>query len=180
MRNKTTVYLVLSALLCALTAILSQIQLPVPPIPASLSLLGVHLCGALLSPAWSACALAVYLFLGACGVPVFAGFLSGPSVLLGPTGGYLFGYVLCASLESALIRRFGFTRRILLISMAAGTLVCYLSGTAWFMFLSGMGLGGSLSACVVPFLPGDVIKAVFASALALRLHKPLSQLGLSA
>ncbi|MBQ2990231.1 MAG: biotin transporter BioY [Clostridia bacterium] len=180
MRNKTTVYLVLSALLCALTAILSQIQLPVPPIPASLSLLGVHLCGALLSPAWSACALAAYLFLGACGVPVFAGFLSGPSVLFGPTGGFLFGYVLCAPLESALIRRLGFTRRSLLAAMAAGAALCYALGAAWFMLLSGTGLLQALSACVIPFVPGDVLKAVFASSIALRLHKPLSFLGLSA
>lgn len=180
MRTHSTSRLVLAALLCALTAILSQIQLPVPPIPASLSLLGVHLCGALLPPGLSAGALVAYLLLGACGAPVFAGFLSGPSVLLGPTGGYLIGYVLCAALESALIRRFGFSRRVLLLSMAAGTLVCYLLGTAWFMLLYGAGLGGSLSACVVPFLPGDVLKAVFASALALRLHKPLSLLGLSA
>ena len=179
MRKNTTSLLVLSALMCALIAILAQIQFPLPPVPVSLSLLGVHLCGALLPLRWSAAASSAYVLLGAAGAPVFAGFASGPSVLLGPTGGFLAGYILCAALESALISRLGRSRRALIAAMAAGTVLCYALGTAWFMAVSGSDLIRSLLLCVIPFIPGDALKILFAAALARRLQKTLSFIGLS-
>ena len=178
MRSQTTQRLTLSALLCALCAILSQIQIPLPPVPVNLALLCVHLCGALLGSRWGAAAAACYVALGAMGVPVYAGFTGGVSVLFGPTGGFLFGYILCAWLIGRLIARFGFARRTLLLSMAAGTLSCYAAGTAWFMLVTGTNLTASLAICVFPFIPGDVIKVIFASLLCLRLQKPLRSAGL--
>lgn len=179
MRTNSTARLVLAALLCALTAVLSQIQIPLPPVPVSLSLLGVHLCAALLPWRLSASAMGAYVLLGACGVPVFAGFAAGPSVLLGPTGGFLFGYILCAALESAMITRLRFTRRALTACMAAGTAACYGCGLVWFSISTGSGLTQSLSVCVIPFLPGDILKIVFAASIAIRLQKTLSVSGVS-
>ena len=178
MRTKTTQRLTLSALLCALCAVLSQIQIPLPPVPLSLSLLGVHLCSALLGRRWAAAAVGCYVALGAVGVPVYAGFAGGVSVLLGPTGGFLLGYILCAWTSGALIQRFGFTRKNLMLSMAAGTLACYALGTAWFSFVSGTDFAGSLSICVLPFIPGDALKVLLAAILCLRVQKPLRAMGL--
>lgn len=179
MRAKTTQRLSLSALLCALLAVLSQVQIPLPSVPLSLSLLGVHLCGALLGSRWGAAAAGCYVVLGAAGLPVFAGFSGGISVLFGPTGGFLFGYIPCAFVGGALSRRLGFTRRSLYLSMALGTLVCYAMGTAWFALTTGSGLGASLAACVFPFIPGDILKIMLAATLSLRLQKPLRSAGLS-
>lgn len=178
MRSKTTQQLTLSALLCALLCVLSQIQIPLPPVPISLSLLAVHLCGALLGWRWGAAAVGCYVFLGAVGVPVYAGFCGGVSVLFGPTGGFLFGYILCALAVGMLTGRLGFARRTLLLSMAAGTLLCYAMGAAWFMLTAGSTLWGCLTVCVFPFVPGDAVKIVLASALCLRLQKPLRSAGL--
>lgn len=178
MRANTTQRLTLSALLCALCAVLSQIQIPLPPVPISLSLLGVHLCGALLGQSWAAAAVGCYVALGAVGVPVYAGFAGGISVLLGPTGGFLLGYILCAWTTGTLICRFGFSRKSLLLSMTAGTIVCYALGTAWFSLISGTDFVGSLSVCVLPFLPGDALKIPLAAALCLRVQKPLRSMGL--
>lgn len=178
MRAKTTQRLTLSALLCALCAVLSQIQIPLPPVPISLSLMGVYLCGALLGPHWSAAAVGCYVVLGAVGVPVYAGFAGGVSVLLGPTGGFLIGYILCAWIISTFIHHFGFTRKNLILSMTTGTLACYALGTAWFSFVSGSNLAGSLSACVLPFIPGDALKVLLTTTLCLRLQKPLHAMGL--
>ena len=177
MRAKTTQRLTLSALLCALCAVLSQILIPLPPVPISLSLLGVHLSGALLGRRWAAAAVGCYVLLGAVGVPVFAGFSGGVSVLLGPTGGFLFGYILCAWIVGRIARRSS-SRRVLLLAMAAGTLACYALGTAWFSFVSGTNLAGSLSACVLPFIPGDALKILLAASLCLRVQKPLRAMGL--
>ncbi|MBE5800278.1 MAG: biotin transporter BioY [Clostridiales bacterium] len=178
MRANATRQLTLSALLCALCAVLSQIQIPIPPVPVSLSLLGVHLCGTLLGARRGAAAVGCYVALGALGLPVFSGFAGGVSVLFGPTGGFLFGYILCAGIVGAAAQRFGFRRRTLLLSMALGTLLCYISGMAWFMLVTGTDLAGSLTACVFPFIPGDLFKILLAVLLCRRLQKPLRSMGL--
>ena len=180
MRGNTTRLLTLSALLCALCAVLSQIQIPLPPVPVSLSLLAVHLCGALLGPRWGTAAISCYVALGAVGLPVYAGFCGGMSVLFGPTGGFLFGYILCAWIVGTLTHRSGFSRRALMSAMAAGTLLCYALGAAWFMLTTGTDLAGSLTVCVLPFIPGDLLKIALAAMLCMRLEKPLHALGLCA
>lgn len=178
MRGNTTRLLTLSALLCALCAVLSQIQIPLPPVPVSLSLAAVHLCGALLGKRWGAAAIGCYVALGAVGLPVYAGFCGGVSVLFGPTGGFLLGYIPCAYAVGALTKKLGFSRRGLMLAMAAGTLLCYGSGTAWFMLTTGTNLAASLTACVLPFIPGDLIKIILSAMLCLRLEKPLRSAGL--
>ncbi|MBR5225724.1 MAG: biotin transporter BioY [Clostridia bacterium] len=178
MRSKTTQRLTLSALLCALLCVLSQIQIPLPPVPISLSLLAVHLCGALLGSRWGTAAVGCYVFLGAVGLPVYASLGGGVSVLFGPTGGFLFGYIPCAFVTGALSRRLSFTHRALILSMAAGTLLCCAMGMVWFSLVTGSSLAASFSVCVLPFIPGDLIKIALAASLSLRLQKPLRSAGL--
>lgn len=178
MRTGFTQKMTLAALMCALLCVCSQIVIPIPPVPLSLSLLAVHLCGALLGPSWSAAAAGAYVLLGAAGLPVFAGFAGGVSVLFGPTGGFLLGYIACAWIVGMLVHRLGFSRRALILSMSAGTLLCYLPGVLWFMPLTGTDFAGSLAVCVLPFLPGDVLKILLASALTRRMQKPLRAMGL--
>ena len=95
-----------AALLAALTAVLAQLQLPIGPVPFNLAVLGAFLAGMLLRPAWAVCSMCVYMALGVIGIPVFAGFLGGPAVLVGKTGGYVLGYV-CIAWCTAMARRFG-------------------------------------------------------------------------
>ena len=178
MNQSITRNLVFAAMMTALTVICAQIQIPLPMVPISLALFAVHLSGALLGAKGGALAMAAYALLGILGVPVFAGFKCGPSVLFGSTGGYILGYVLCALLVGLLSRRFGMTFHGLCLAMAIGVLACYAFGTAWFMLVSGMNLAASLSYCVLPFLPGDGVKIVLAAAVVLRLQKPLRAMGL--
>ena len=179
-RSQTTRMLAAAALFAAMTAICSQIQIPLPMVPINLALFAVHLCGALLGAKWGALSMAAYALLGAVGVPVFSGFAAGPAVLFGKTGGYILGYILCAALVGVLSRRPGFTFGKLCIAMVIGVAVCYLFGTVWFMVLTGMDLMTSLTYCVIPFLPGDAVKIVLAALLTIRLRKPLAQLGMAA
>lgn len=174
MRNEKTVYsLALCGLFAAVTAICAQIIIPIGPVPVSLSLLPVLLCGALLSPGESAAAMGVYLALGLAGLPVFGGASGGPGVLFGVTGGYLLGYLPCALLISLMVRPGEKPLWMTLAAMAVGILACYALGTAWFMRFSGRSLGESLSVCVIPFIPFDVGKAVLAALLSRRLARPL-------
>ena len=167
------------ALMAALIAVCSQIQIPLPAVPINLALFAVHLSGALLGPAGGALSVAAYVLLGMIGVPVFAGFRAGPAVLFGKTGGYILGYFLCAWLVGFLSRRQPYTFLRLCLAMAAGVFVCYFFGTAWFMALTETGLAASLSLCVLPFLPGDAAKIALAAFLAVRLRLALARMGFS-
>ena len=178
MRTDLTRRLVLAALFAALTAVCSQLQIPLPMIPINLALFAVYLSGAVLGARWGALAMIAYALLGVIGAPVFVGFVSGPSALFGRTGGYILGYVFAAGITGLLSRRWGFTFKKLFAAMALGTAACYLFGTIWFMILTKMSLASSLSACVLPFLPGDAVKISLAALLALRLRTPLRAMGI--
>lgn len=151
-----TKQLVKAAMMAAITAVLAQIVLPVGPIPFNLAVLGAYFAGMVLSPAWAAFSMLAYMFMGVIGIPVFAGFHGGAGVLFGNTGGYIFGYIALAVLTS--LGRHGKTAVSILL-MAAGLVVCYAFGTAWYMILTGSSLAASLTLCVVPFILPDVAKA---------------------
>ncbi len=97
----------MTALFAALTAVLAQIQLPIGPVPFNLAVFGAFLAGMLLEPAWAAASMGVYMLLGAVGIPVFAGFMGGPAVLLGKTGGYVIGYIFIALATALAVKRSG-------------------------------------------------------------------------
>lgn len=165
--------LVYCALFAALTAVCSQLSLPIGPVPISLGTFGVMLCGLLLGWRYGALSILCYVLLGLVGVPVFAGLRGGANVLAGATGGYIVGYLPYAALAGMppFAGKDTFWGRCLMLAL--GTLVCYALGTAWFMVQSGNLLGASLSMCVLPFLPGDAAKIALAAFLAPRLRKAL-------
>ncbi len=102
------------------------------------------------------------------GVPVFSGMRGGAQVLAGPTGGYLIGYLAAAAVTGALLAH-NRARWMLPAAMAAGLVVCYAFGTAWYMVQGGVALVPALSMCVLPFLPGDALKIAAASLIAGRI-----------
>ena len=161
------------ALFAALTAAAAQFSLPVGPIPVSLATFAVYLAGAVLGAKDGAASQAVYLLLGAAGLPVFAGFRGGAQALFGPTGGYLAGYVVCAWIIGALGRKGGRAPRPLPLaaSMLLGTAALFALGTCWFLFLTKRGLWESLALCVFPFLAGDAAKIAVCALAVPRLVK---------
>lgn len=102
--SKTT-YMALCGLFAALTAVCSYISIPLgfTPVPVNLATLAVFLAGGLLGKKYGTVALAVYALIGAVGVPVFSEFRGGLSVLAGPTGGYIIGYIAAAFIVGLLI-----------------------------------------------------------------------------
>lgn len=163
-----------AAVSIALIAICSWISIPTV-IPFTLQTFAVCLTAALLGPRTGTAAVAAYILLGALGVPVFSGFRGGPGVLLGPTGGYILGFVLTALVVGLAARRWQDSWLPLLLAMAAGILLCYAFGTVWFMLVysapSGpVSLGTALSLCVLPYLIPDAVKAGLAVFLARRLR----------
>lgn len=164
--------MVLCALFAALTAVCSQIAVPMPwGVPVNLALFSAYLAGSLLGPLWGTVSQLVYLALALIGIPVMAGFSGGPGALFNKTGGYVLGYVVAALLVGmvqAMLGR-GFWR--LCFAMVVGAFGCYALGTLWFMVVTGTGLWQSLVWCVLPYLPGDALKIVLAVVLTLRLNR---------
>ena len=163
----------LTAVMAALVCIAGPLTVPAGPIPLSLATFAVYLAGAVLGKKRGTLAVALYLLIGIIGVPVFSGFSGGFQKLAGVTGGYLVGYLPCAFL-SGLGAEMAEERgriRVLPVMMAAGTVVLYTVGTAWFMIQSGNALGTALSLCVVPFLPGDAVKIAAAVMLTVPVRK---------
>lgn len=156
--------IVTTALFAALLCALAPLAVPIGPVPVTLASLAVYLIGAAVPPRPATGAVAVYILLGAAGLPVFSGFSGGLAKLLGPTGGFIFGYLPCAVLISLFSSRFK-SRRGLVGGMLCGTAALYLCGTAWYLVWTGTRLGAALMACVVPFLPGDALKMLAAAAI---------------
>ena len=166
--------MMLCALFAALTAVCSQIAIPTPwGVPINLALFASYMAGLLLGPVWGAGSQLVYLLLAAVGVPVMAGLSGGPAVLFGKTGGYAIGFMLAALLTGALVQVWGRGFWRMCAAMVVGCAGCYALGTVWFMVITGTGVWQSLVWCVLPYLPGDVLKILLAALLTERLGKRL-------
>lgn len=158
-----------------LTALGAWVRVPLPftPVPITLQTFFVLLGGLMLGPALGAGAQVLYLVLGTAGVPVFAGGALGLAYLVGPTGGYLVGFVVAAWLVGRLARdlRPGEDRAELraLGTLALGTLTIYAAGAYWLAWMAGLDLGKALWVGVLPFIPGDTLKVMVAARLWSRL-----------
>lgn len=174
MKNRNSLHkLTLCALFAALTAVCAQITIPISIIPITLSLLAVYMSGAMLGPVYGGISMLVYLLIGLVGLPVFQGFKGGAPVLLGPTGGYIIGYIFAAVITGAIV--FIDKKKFFLypIAMVAGCVVCYAFGTAWYVYMNHTPILSALGMCVIPYIPGDIVKIALACALSFKLNKVL-------
>ncbi len=163
----------LTALFTALIAIFSQIQIPLPMVPLSLATLAIYLACAMLPFPYGLTSVLCYVLLGLCGLPVFAGFQGGPAILFSKTGGYIIGYALLALVVNLAMKKGSPPAWKLSLVCLSGTLVLYLFGSAWFMHLTGLNLATTLAYCVLPFIPGDLIKIALTATLYKRLKPAL-------
>ncbi|MDA4121492.1 MAG: biotin transporter BioY [Thaumarchaeota archaeon] len=173
--------LTLAITFAALISVASPISIPIGPVPITLQVFLVFLALALLGPWYGTLSMLIYLLLGATGIPVFAGLSSGVGVLLGPTGGYLFGFALACLLGGQVVRRRASTRRLDLIRVSvgclAGLVVIYLVGVVWLSYyLPDKSLSTAILYGALPFIPIDLLKAVVAVPLAVELRWSYLQL----
>jgi len=140
------------------------IHLPFSPVPVTGQTLAVILVGMLLGSRRGSLALLTYLAEGLAGLPVFAGGTAGPARLLGPTGGYLVGFIVAAYVTGLLAER-GWDRRVgtTLLAMLFGNAVLYALGLPW--LAAFVGVRRALPLGLYPFIPGDLLKVVLAALL---------------
>ena len=147
-----------------LLAVSAQFKIPLYPVPVTGQTLVVLLIGMTYGPRLGGITIAAYLFEGAIGLPVFAGGAAGVAVLMGPTAGYLFGFLLAAIAMGYLAER-GTGRTVVstIAAMVIGNCVIYLCGALW--LANFIGFAQAIAAGVLPFLYGDALKLVVAAGL---------------
>ena len=152
--------MIYAAIFAAMTAIGAFIRIPIPasPVPITLQVFFVLLAGLLLGSKWAGMSMIVYVMLGIIWFPVFSGGLSGIGVLLGPTGGYLIGFIPGAFVTGLVTETFGRSTLAAACAMIAGIAAIYLLGAFQLSVVAGLSVPQSVVIGVLPFLPGDSIK----------------------
>ena len=175
MKEKRLKEMCVTAVFAALICIAAPFSINIGSlVPISLATLAVYIVSGMLDVKCSVSAVAVYILLGAVGLPVFSGFSGGVQKLFGVTGGYIFGYLalaLIVSLMTCKIKK----KYIYPLSMVLGTAVLYLIGTVWFISETKTAVTAALMSCVVPFIPGDLVKIAAASVLCVNLKPRLTK-----
>lgn len=171
LRTRDLAYIALFAVLIAVCA---WISIPFA-VPFTMQLFGIFLALSTLGGRRGTYAVAVYLLLGAAGIPVFAGFRGGLAVLLGATGGYVAGFFLSALLYWVITAKLGESVPVQALACVLGLLICYLFGTIWFLVVYSHTTGpisllSALGLCVFPYLIPDLLKLTLALSLSRRVR----------
>ena len=167
--------LVQTALFAALLCILCPLAIPAGPIPVTLASFAVLLTANILGRRKAAAAALLYILMGVIGLPVFSSGQAGLGVVLGPTGGYLWGYS-----PMAWIAGMGCGRKlpVRLLWAATSFVLCYACGTAQYALAAGVDFKTAFAACVLPFLAFDAVKLVVACLLGGKIRSRLTAAGL--
>ena len=182
--------LALCGVMAAVICVIAPISIPIGVISLTGGTLAIYLTACLLGGRWGTVSTLVYLLAGFVGLPVFSNGMGGAARLIGPTGGYLAGYLpmafLAGSAAELAFRRFKdqgrqgvvLTLAVQFLGMVLATAVLYLFGTAWYCVQAGVDLETALAACVLPFIPFDLIKMAAALAVGTPVRRGLERAGL--
>ena len=169
--------LTLIALMTAVLCIVSPFAVPIglSPVPVTFCTLAIYLSVFVLGMKRGALSCVLYILLGLVGLPVFSGFLGGAGTLLGPTGGYLIGYIFIALIAGTFIDKRTGKWYVCLLGMVCGTAVCYLFGTLWLAYQMQLDLFSAAAIGVLPYIPADLIKMVLAMLIGTPVRKSLNR-----
>ena len=155
----------------ALLAISAWLSIPMPQVSFTMQSFAVFFALGLLGGRRGTISIFIYLLLGLVGLPVFSGFRGGAGVLLGVTGGYIWGFLLAGLVYWAMTFLFGQNFSVRLGAMLLGMVGCYACGTLWYLQIYGGNFWAVLMTCVVPYLIPDGAKIALAVSLAGRLKQ---------
>ena len=174
--NSISKKIVFTALFAALIAVCGFISIPIPgtPIPIVLQNMLTVLTGLMLGPVWGTASTLLFLVAGTLGLPIFAGGTGGIAKLMGPTGGFLYGYALATLVSGIIAQRPVYGKKTslirLILATVAGFVIMYIPGVIHFMKVMEKTFVQTMTLCVIPYIPGDIVKMVLAILLAAKLR----------
>lgn len=165
-----------TALCTALLCILAPLVLPLTfsAVPLSLATWVVYIISAILGFKRGIICILLYLLIGSVGIPVFSGWEGGFQKIIGPTGGYLVGYVFLAGFTGFSSDNFGVNALTSFVFMIIGMLFCYTLGTLWLAHVMKLTIGQALMAGVIPYMPLEIVKLATAAPIAVKIKKRLT------
>ncbi len=178
--NSKVKNITVTALMAAVICILGPLSIPIGPVPISLTNLAIYITMYVIGTKRGTVSYLIYLLIGLAGVPVFSGFTSGPGKLMGPTGGYLIGFIFMAFVTGLFTDRFYKKRVICIAGMFIATLIPYILGTAWLAYSAKMTFAAALAVGVTPFIIEDLLKMVVSAMVGPVLKTRLMRAGVSA
>lgn len=155
--------MIVTAFFAAIIGVLAQITIPLPLVPITGQTLAIGLAATILGSRYGTLSIILYLVIGSAGVPVFAEFSGGVSKLIGPTGGYLVGFLPTAFLIGWFMEKTAFTYKNAVIANSVGTLVTLAFGTVWLKMAADLSWSAAFAGGFTPFIIVGFIKAVLAS-----------------
>lgn len=176
-KKLTTYQMAITALMAAVMCVLGPLSVPIGAVPISLTNLVICFTVWLLGAKFGTMSVAVYLALGAVGLPVFSGYGAGLAKLAGPTGGYLIGFLPMAFIGGLFIEKSKGQPIVSGIGLVLGIAVSYALGTAWFVAQMGCELSYAMAVCVYPFIAFDLAKVVISCVVGALLRRRLTQAG---
>lgn len=164
------------ALCIAFCCVSAFITFPLPFTPGMITALtiAIGVTALVLPPRLAFIAVASYVFLGAVGLPLFPGGVGGLGRLLGPTGGFYFGWPIVCLIQSWLKGKQVNFRRYALVTVGVGVPLTYVGGLISMMLVMQVDLWQGLVMAVFPFIPGDIMKALLAAFIGVRVNKVLN------
>lgn len=174
MKNKSKIYeMTVIGLMAAVICILGPLSIPIGPVPISFTNLAIYFVIYTLGMKKGTLSYVIYMLLGFAGLPVFSNFSSGAAKLLGPTGGYLIGFMFMALIAGFFIDKYFDKWYMCFIGMVLGTIVCYVFGSFWLAYQAHFPASKAFTVGVIPFIPGDLIKILIASIIGPQIRKRL-------
>lgn len=155
------------ALVAAIMCILGPITIPIGPVPISFTNLILYFSLYILGTKNTVISFIIYYLLGLVGLPVFSGFTGGFAKAVGPTGGYLVGFIFMIIIGGLFISKFK-NKIVHFVGMVFATFVAYAFGTVWYCYIAHSDLISALLICVCPFIIGDLIKIILANVFGLK------------
>ena len=170
MKKTNTKAIVMVGMFAAVLAVMSQISIPMPSgVPVTLQTFAVALTGFALGWKYGIMTAGIYILVGTVGMPVFANFSGGLGVLIGKTGGFIWGFLFLAGLCG--LGMAARSKVVLMVSVLSGLLICHLFGVVQFQILAGTNFWQSALLVSVPYLLKDAISVFFAYLVARVLEK---------
>lgn len=165
--------LTLIGLMVALLSVSAYISFPIPftPIMITAQTIIINLIALTLAPKKGVLTVLVFFLLGSIGIPIFSGGRAGIGVLVGPSGGYFLGFVISVFIVSYLRGNKIDFKKYLFLTILVGTPIILICGAIWMSYYNGATIIETIKISIIPFIPGDIIKAIIASIIAVKLNK---------
>lgn len=166
--------MIITALFAAIIGILAQVTIPLPLVPITGQTLAIGLAATILGSRYGTVSVLLYILLGAVGIPVFAQFSAGLSVIVGPTGGFIVGFIPAAFLIGLYLEKTSFTFYQAMVANTIGMFVTLIFGTVWLKVVADLSWPAAFAGGFAPFIVVGLIKAALASWIGVVVRRRLS------